>query len=197
MLRHITSGLLFVISLSIVIAIPSETSAFDQRLYIGGFGVKGGFMYVSTVHLHNKHTGLDSDFRTKAGLAGGVFFDIGLHGKTMLGLDIELFDIQVQNDREKLMNFGLNIKHTVAAYSHIRMAVRPGVGIGYGYLAEVGFIEQANFMIVKAFTEVLFVSDPKIIWVVEAAVIMAPYGRTNDYEITTNPFLMLRGGARF
>jgi hypothetical protein len=203
MLRHITSGLLFVISLSIVIAIPSDTPAFDQRLYKGGFGVKGGFLYVTTVHLHNKHTGADSDIRTKAGLAGGVFFDIGLHGKTMLGLEVELYDIQIDlydfldwDNRAKLINFSLDIKHAIA-YKHSRMAVRPGVGVGYGYLAELGPIEQASFMLAKAFTEVLFVTDPKIIWVLEAAVVMTPYGRTDDYEITANPFLMFRGGARF
>jgi hypothetical protein len=204
MIRPLTTGLLFVILLSIVIAIPSDTSAFDQRLYKGGFGVKGGFMYVTTVHLHNRHTGADNDYRTKAGLAGGVFFDIPLHRKTMLGLDIELYDIQIDqfdvldlDDRTKLINFSLDIKHTIAAYKQSRIAVRPGLGVGYGYLAEIGPIERASFVLAKAFTELLFVTDPKIIWVLEASIVMTPYGRTDDYKITANPFLMLRGGARF
>jgi hypothetical protein len=196
MILRITAGLPYVILLLIVIAIPSDTSAFDHRLYKGGFGVKGGFIYVTTVHLRDKSTGVNEDYRTKAGLTGGVFFDIGLHRKTMLGLDIELYDVQIRGDREKLINFGLNIKHAIA-YKNSRMAVRPGVGVGYGYLAEIGFIEKANFVIVKALTEVLFISDPKVIWVAEAAVVIVPYGRTIDHEITANPFLMLRGGARF
>ena len=197
MIHRITSGLLFILLLSTLSAIPADTSAFDQRLYKGGFGVKGGFIYVSTVHIDDKVTGDKvGDYQSKAGVTGGLFFDITLHQRTMLGLDIDLYDIQILNDREKLFNLGLSVKHAFPK-KHSRMAVRPGLGIGYGYLAEIGFVEQANMLMVRAFTEVLFLSDRKVAWLVEGAVVMTPYGRSLDHKISANPFLMLRGGARF
>ncbi|MDF1545648.1 MAG: hypothetical protein P1R58_11160 [bacterium] len=183
-------GLYIVVLAGSVSAVPS----LDHRLDRGGVGLKLGLFHSTTMHIKSKRTDIgDREFIWKAGFNGGPFFDIRLGRGNFVSVAVELHDVQLMDDREKLLDLNLGYKATIYVRNH-RLAYRPGISAGFGYISKVGFIEKVNLVTARAFVEMVFLSHPKYSYLVEFSVGMLPDGSGILYDVTSNPYVMLRGG---
>ncbi len=193
MKRFITTiGLLF-----LIILISQSAFAFNKSIVKGGFGIKFGFINASTVHVTDKLTDQKvGDYLTNAGLSFALFLDIPQSRKLITSFEIAIQDIQAFDNREKVINVNFTFKRIIYK-SRTRMAIKPYLGIGYAYLANLKMLQKVNFLTYHLGTEVVFLVDPKYALVTELGILGSPHGRNDDYKVTTNPILLLRAGIIF
>ncbi len=189
------SVLTICIFLLLIAGTVSAVPNLDRRLDKGGVGLKLGVFHSTTMYIKSRHADfLEAEYTWKAGFNGGPFFDVRLGRGNFISVAVELHDVQLMNDREKLLDINLGYKTTIFI-RHKRLAYRPGFALGYGYISKVGFIEKVNLMTARAFVEMVFLSHPKYSYLVEFSVGMLPTGSGSLYDVSSNPYVMLRGGV--
>ena len=77
------------------------------------------------------------------------------------------------------------------------MAFRPGIGIGYGYLAQFREYNSSNYLLLKAGLEVLFFNTDQVAYCLELSFIGSPLASDgmSDYRLGITP--VLRAGLLF
>ena len=188
--RNLIGIAVFFIMAQSLVAVPM----LDQRLNRGGVGVKVGVFNSTTMHIESEQSTLITDeYQWKAGFSGGPFFDFRLGKGHLLSLAIELHDVQMMQDREKLFDMNLGYKATFYNRQN-RIAYRPGLAAGFGYISDIGDIDKINVMTSKVFLEMVFLSHPKYSYLLEFAIAMLPTGNSRHYKVHSNPYLMFRFG---
>ncbi len=134
------------------------------------------------------------DYETKVGLSGQVFVDMPLTSKGLIGITIDLHDINVRRHRQVVLDVGMTLKFPIYGKRN-RPAVRPGIGVGYAMLAKVSDIESSTYLSVRALCEMVFYSDRKFAWVGELAVYGYPTGGNYDSDISYGPVVLIRLGV--
>ncbi len=189
--------ILLITAIIILILISSPIYAFNKSIVKGGFGFKAGIINSSTIHLKLKDSDTDAnDFETSPGLSVGIFFDIPINRKLMVGFESNIQNIYAYDEHEKALDLNIRLKRIINK-ARQRFAIKPFIGLGYAYLAKMGFLKKANLLTYHLGTEIVFFIDPKYAVLGELVIFGAPYGRSEVYEVSTNPIIVLRGGLVF
>lgn len=174
-----------------------EAQKLDPRLIHGSFSFRAGLLNIGTVHVRNRATGAKvGDFETKTGIVMGTMFDIPVYRRWMMSIQTDILDVLFMDERGLILDVSAAVKYTTFN-QYSKIAVRPGLAVGFAYLAELGFLEKVRFMTIRGFTEIIFLSNRNLALFTDISVFSAPIGFNRIYEVTTNPFVILRVGVLF
>ena len=141
-----------------------------------------------------------SKYPLKTGFGMGVGFDFRLYRPISLGIAVDQGSspIQVYNffgsriDTRQGFSAGSLMLKSVVPLSGKRLAVRLGLGPGFGYLSEILFEGWTHLTVMRYSVELML--RPFGIQVVRFDVVS---GSNDKYDITTKPFYMFRAGIGF
>lgn len=153
----------------------------------GLFGFRAGVINATTLQVD------DRSFDTNVALTAGVLFDFPLTKSSYYGFTADLLDIQVFDERQKALDVGMTFKYAVYKRESM-MALKPGLGVGYSYLARIGFLDASGYLTLKMFLEATFYSNHKYAWLADFDILWAPVGGNGDYDVTFGPAIMARFG---
>lgn len=153
-------------------------------------GVKGGFVIEGNVYINGKA------YTNKFGLYGGVFFDFHIAKKFFLSPTVDIIDVNLFEEREMFLDVSLALKKGILSKGE-RILWRPTFAAGFGYLADIGFLEQSRYLTLKTSCELIFVSSKRYTYLFEIGVVGLPAGGNDAYEVRANPHLFLRAGVLY
>jgi hypothetical protein len=153
-------------------------------------GVINGTTFTVTQRMANS---VDSTYQSRAGLMGGIFFDMRLSDSRRLSINVDIIDVGVNSDREKLLDIGLAFKQRVSAHDS-PFILRPAVGAGLGYMADINFLKASSFLTVKGYCEMLLHTEKPHTYLLELGLIAAPSGGNRVHDVRFSPMVYLRGG---
>ena len=161
-------------------------------------GIKVGYIGTGDVDLE----GQKADQRSSFG--AGLFFDFPFGNRMHYGVSGDLLRMNWKADgaryrfeeQEMMLDVGVNFKATLMSENG-PVAVRPGVGIGFGALRRMADFSGSNYLTLKAFTEVVFFTPGDVAFLVDGGVWYAPSGGDNDHDIKIGPLLVVRFGIMF
>lgn len=154
------------------------------------FTAKLGFITFGEVRIN----GVKSD--TDPGFTMGVAWDVGLDRRFSGGLSFDAHRIYVNNEGEYLFDVSLAAK-AFFLLPRSRVALRPGVAIGFGRATEVGPIDYSSYLLVKATTEAVFFTRSRSALVGELGLMTALDGSDGPNDITLGPYVVARVGILF
>lgn len=184
---------------AVMLVLGTDLSAqnMDPRLTKGSVSFRAGIISTGTVHVRDRATGAKvGDFETKFGLAMGVMFDIPVYRRWTISVQTDILDMLFMDHRGLVLDVSMAVKRT-SFNPYSKIAVRPGLAVGFAYLAEIGILEKVRFMTVRGFTEVIFMSNRNLAFFTDFSILAAPMGLNSIYKVTTNPFVVIRAGALF
>ncbi len=135
-------------------------------------------------------------YQTDPGFTFGVKFDFRLHGETFWGVTADIHRIHVRDTGQYLFDISLNLKRAFFSPASL-VSFRPGIGIGYGYLAQFREYNSSNYLILKAGLEVLFFNTDQVAYCLELSFIGSPLASdgVSDYRLGITP--IIRAGLLF
>jgi len=137
-----------------------------------------------------------ADPGTSASFSFGGFMDYKLGEKITGGLALEFHNMTNEDDGNILIDIGITLKAQIAKPSS-KFIFRPGIGLAYGILGELGPAEGSNYFVLKGGSDMIIKSSNNFNWLVDVQIIGAPTGGNDDYEMTFGPMFLLRGGVVF
>jgi hypothetical protein len=158
------------------------------RWHRGVFGVRAGIINSTTMKVG------DREYTSNVALIGGVLFDAPLTRKTTIGVTADLLDIQVFDERQKALDVGITFKYAIYR-EYTRMALKPGLGVGYAYLARIGYLDASGYLTLKTFLEAIFYVDRRFAWIADIDILWAPVGGNREYDVTYGPAVIARFGV--
>ncbi len=153
-------------------------------------GVKGGLIAQGDIYINSR------PYRNKFGLHGGIFFDFHVAKKFFISPTIDIIDINLFEQRQMFLDASLSIKKGILS-KHQRILWRPTASVGYGYMADIGFLKLTSFLTLKTSCELIFVSTKRYTYLFELGLIGLPAGGNREYEVRANPHLFLRAGVMY
>ncbi len=126
----------------------------------------------------------------------GLFVDHRLAGKFLLGLAADLQGIgsdDVDFYTSDLIDVSLSLKAQLGSRTG-RVAVRPGLGVGYGTVEVLG--DRVGHVTLRGFLEALFPTRGRLTWMSELAVYGA-VGDSENVDTSFGPGLFFRAGIVF
>ena len=193
--RHILTLLLLSLAAGLL---PVTASAFtyDPRGSKAKFGAKIGFIYSMNIRITPRDSARWT-VSTDPGLTGGVFLDIPMSRHGVIGVAVDLYDIQVENFRErrKFLDGSISVKRRFPLSKH-RVEFRPGLGVGFGYIAAFADIhDPTSYLMLKGSIEMLFNTRKRFAWMLDLVVVGAPVGGNNQADINFGPTVLVRLGV--
>lgn len=176
----------------LALAVSAATAATSVPLWEkrNFFAAKLGFITFGDVAIN----GLSTD--TDPGFTMGVAWDVGIDRRFSGGLSFDLHRIYVTNEGEYLFDVSLAAK-AFFLIPRRRVAIRPGVAIGYGRATEVGPLDYSNHLIVKTTLEGLFFSKARSALLGELGVMSSVSGSDGPNDIRLGPYVIARIGILF
>jgi hypothetical protein len=161
-------------------------------------GIEAGFLGSGRVEL----TGERADQRFSYG--AGIFFDFPFGAHMHYGVSADLLQMNWSaksrsydfEQREMMLDVGINFKATLTA-ENSPIALRPGIGVGFGALRRLDGFSGSNYLTLKAFSELVYFTPGDLAFLVDGGVWYAPTGGDNDHDITIGPLMILRFGIMF
>jgi hypothetical protein len=161
-------------------------------------GVKIGMSSAGDVRID------DAELTHSNSLTVGFFGDLpwGDHFSYGMAVDLlwmnwsggaESFDLPRS---EALLDVSLNFKGEVSCFDD-QLAVRPGVGIGFGTMRRRATLNGTNYLTLKAFVETIYSLPGDRGILAEIGVWQAPSGGDDDTLVHIGPLLLLRFGFIF
>jgi hypothetical protein len=161
-------------------------------------GVKIGISSAGDVRID------DAELTHSNSLTVGFFGDLpwGDHFSYGMAVDLlwmnwsggaESFDLPRS---EALLDVSLNFKGEVSCFDD-QLAVRPGVGIGFGTMRRRATLSGTNYLTLKAFVETIYSLPGDRGILAEIGVWQAPSGGDDDTLVHIGPLLLLRFGFIF
>jgi hypothetical protein len=154
------------------------------------FGLKAGVLNTATFK-YDDHE-IDTDY----GIIIGVLFDFPVTSWSMLGVTADILDIKAMDERHKALDVGFTMKFPI--YRQNRdFVIRPGFGVGYGYLAHVAqAFEASDYMTTKVFVEGVVYSKRRYAFLLDLGVLYTPIGGSSEYdEMRYGPVVYFRIGV--
>ncbi|MDH4157284.1 MAG: hypothetical protein OEW00_08425 [candidate division Zixibacteria bacterium] len=180
----------FSVYFAVVSMIAGSLYGADKQVQQGGVGLKAGFLHKATFTVNK------TEYDSKMGLNVGVFFDVPAYSLTMVSVAADFRDIQILDHRQWMLDLSIGLKPTIYKEKS-RLAVKPGVAVGFGYLPDIAWLSSTTYLTLKASTEVLFLVTRKYAYVAEFMVFSAPVGGNRQLEISTSPTISLRLGVMY
>ncbi|RME20023.1 MAG: hypothetical protein D6800_13565, partial [Candidatus Zixiibacteriota bacterium] len=193
--RHI-GILLFVLSVAGLLPLSATALTYDPRGSKAKFGAKIGFVYSMNIRITPRDSARWT-VSTDPGLTGGVFLDIPMSKHGVIGVAVDLYDIQVENFRErrKFFDGSITVKRRFPLSKH-HVEFRPGLGVGFGYIAAFADVhDPTSYLMLKGGVEMLFNTRKRFAWMLDLVVIGSPVGGNNQLDITFGPTFLARIGV--
>jgi hypothetical protein len=175
-----------------VSSVPAENlvrSSYGKK-HRASFGVKTGVLNAATFKYDGRE--LDTDY----GIMFGVLFDFPVTSWSIFGVTADILDIKAMDERHKALDVGFTMKFPF--YRENRdFVIRPGLGIGYGYLAHVAqSFEASDYMTTKMFVEGVVYSQRRYAFLLDLGVLYTPIGGSSEYrEMRYGPAVYFRIGV--
>jgi len=172
--------------LAVAFAVASPAHA--QRTHSTHFGAKATLLMPGEAYVEEADAFFDIDL--SFGIGG--FVDTQLGEKLLGGAYLDLLQAHAYDESAMLIDAGIALKGVLGGGSG-RVVWRPGFGLGYGTLADVGGIGSTHYLTLRAGVEMLLPSN----WLAEVSVHGAPSGGNRDVTVSYGPMVMLRLGRVF
>jgi hypothetical protein len=156
----------------------------------GYFGLVMGFVGPSQLFTDT------INYETESGFTMGFRFDFHLVNHTYWGVSADIHRLHVRDTGQYLFDLSFNLKQTFFSKGS-RVAFRPGVGIGYGYLAQFREYNSAHFVLAKGGLEVLFFSSQAVAYTLEVSMLGSVWGSNQNMDLRLGPTLVGRAGLMF
>lgn len=161
-------------------------------------GVKVGYLGAGDIDLQGQKADQRSSFMA------GLFFDFPFGTSMHYGVSADLLRMDWKADgaryrfeeQEMLLDVGVNFKATIMS-ENASLALRPGVGVGFGALRRMDNFSGSNYLTLKAFSELVYFTPGDLSFLLDAGVWYAPSGGDNDHDIKIGPLFTLRFGIMF
>ena len=148
----------------------------------------------------------DRGIKQRVGPSAGFFFDQPFGPRLHYGLSMDLHKMswrrQMPANRwdqsEWLLDLGVNLKGNLLS-ENSPLDLRPGVGAGVAFLGrmESAGVSGSNYLTLRAFVELIFVSASDLMGMLEGGVWYAPSGGDNASDLSIGPLWTLRFGVMF
>jgi hypothetical protein len=138
----------------------------------------------------------EGEFGIESGLSGGfsLEFPTSKGVSSAITFDFHKLDPEYYRYTKTLLDFGVLVKGS-ARNLKARTLVRPFVGVSYGYLGEVAWLDPSHYLIVKGGLELDFFPNYKGVgWLVELGLLGSPHGKADRYDITAEARPYIRFG---
>jgi hypothetical protein len=181
--------MLVVAVLIFVVSPAADAAQVHDRPTKGVFGIKLGL--ISRANIRG-----DLELETEIGSSAQVYADFPIFKDLFLTASVDFYYIQIIRQNDIMIEGTGGLKHEFAL-NRAGMFLRPGVGVGYAYLPEIGVMESTDYITLKVLVEAHFPIDKKKAWVGELAVMGAPKGGNDDVELSFGPGFIVRWGLAF
>jgi hypothetical protein len=191
-IRRLVAGCLLALALTAG-ALATETNGrnlighdkqWERRGY---FGFHIGFVGIGELKTDTAR------FETKAGFTFGVKFDSRIRWPWYWGVTADIHRLHILDTGQYLFDLTLNLRRSYFSNS-AKVAFRPGIGAGFGYLANFREYEPTAYLLLKGGMEVIFYSDEKIAYVIELQIMGSPLGGRAGQSYTLKPMVVGRVG---
>ncbi len=158
------------------------------------FGIRGGLFGGGDIDIN------DWEYQTENYYTIGGFWDMPITKNLYAGLSLDFNGVNVKVFRHKmedvLINTSLNIKGHFPFHDH-QVVFQPGIGFGYAIMDEFIIIRDSDYLTMRAFGEMIvyatgrygFIGDMGFLWVLS--------GGDDNYDVSTGPLFVIRGGIVF
>ncbi len=190
--RTLLTGLVCLLLFSAV------STAQDRNLIKkGNFWAKPGYFGMVTGFIGPGQFRTDTiTYETEAGFTFGFRFDFHLANHTYWGVSADVHRLHIRDTGQYLFDLSLNLKQVFFSVGS-KVAFRPGVGLGYGYLAQFREYNSANFVLAKGGLEILFFSTEAVAYTIEVDLLGSVWGSNRDSGFRYGPSLVGRVGLMF
>ncbi|HUV31030.1 MAG TPA: hypothetical protein VMY05_08090 [Acidobacteriota bacterium] len=166
----------------------------DERLA----GLKVGWLAPGTV----KIDGVEHE--TRGTYSFGAFFDFPMGRGFHYGFAVDFhhmsWDIHVGPGAcvsgNTLIDISAGLKMLLAPAGG-RVALRPGVAVGFGFVRNPERLTGSNYLAIRAGMELLVAPDSRLGLLSEVAVWYTPTGSNGEVDIIIGPLLLIRAGIVF
>jgi hypothetical protein len=138
----------------------------------------------------------DYEYEPDAGYTLGGFLDYKLGPKISGGLALDIHKFNAYEESGTLFDIGVTLKALIYG-ANSKFVFRPGFGIGYGMLGEMGIYESSTYMLLKGNVEMVILRPSGFSWLVDLGIMGAPTGGNNDADMYLDPGLFVRAGLVF
>lgn len=148
------------------------------------FGMKVGLLGSGDFTVKNGYGGVQ--FGIGSGLSGGFSLEFPTSKGVSSGITFDFHKIDPEYYRytKTLLDFGIVVKAS-ARNLQAKTLIRPFVGVSYGHLGEVAWLDPSHYLIVKGGLELDFFPNYKGAgWLVEVGLLGSPHGKADQYDIT-------------
>lgn len=140
--------------------------------------------------------GEDISLRAQVGSSAQLFADFNLYREFFLSSSFDFYYVEIVRDNQIMLEGSLGLKRTVdLGFKTTRF--KPGVAIGFAYLARVNALKPSNYITIKGGVETHFRMTPRRTWLLELAMIQSVHGQNNQYDLAFGPSLIARVGLTF
>jgi hypothetical protein len=135
-------------------------------------------------------------YETESGFTFGAKLDFRLSGGTYWGFSADIHRLHIRDTGQYLFDVSLNLRHAIYSPSSM-VAFRPGIGVGYGYLAQFREYNSSGYLLLKGGVEVLFFGGEHTAYVLELGMVGSPWGSNSDLSFRLSPLMLARAGLLF
>jgi hypothetical protein len=126
----------------------------------------------------------------------GGFVDYKLGPKITGGAAFNFGGFSAYEESSIQMDIGFTIKAMVFSETS-NLTFRPGFGISYGMIGEMGPYESSSYLVLHGMVEMVIATQSNMSYLAEIGLTGAPDGGNDDITMTTSPRLLIRGGIIF
>jgi hypothetical protein len=170
--------------------VAAENGNWYSRQTTGVFGLKAGVINGGSVRI-------GQTYETEIGLTGQAFFDLPLRTNLFAVTALDFYDLRLDADSKWMLDINLGLKPSYYL-RRIDTDIKPALSVGWGHLEMDSTVETSDFLMVRLSCEGHFYIHKKRAWVLEAAMLYAPWAANDQYpDATIGPLLLLRAGVAF
>jgi len=168
----------------------TASSGFDVLEKNTTYGFNAGLYSPGEVWVEG--TSFDGDM--SFGLSG--FMDYKLGPKISGGGILSLNSFGANDESAMMMEIGFTLKAWINN-DDSNLLFRPGFGLSYGMLGEIGSLESSQYFVIHGGVELVLLNENNMNWTFMLGISGAPTGGNDDNEMTYGPGLLLRAGLVF
>jgi len=134
-----------------------------------------------------------ASYEIKPGFTFGVKFDSRISGPYYWGVTADIHRLHILDTGQYLFDISLNLRRSFFSKSAL-VSFRPGVGAGFGHIANFRQFDPTTYLLLKGGMEVIFFSDQKVAYLFELQLLGSPVGGRPGLALKLNPMIVARAG---
>ena len=149
---------------------------------------------------HKSNASVTYDIDLDQSYSAGIVMEFPLKPSLRVDFEVNVHDVSVD---QFLLEYSQMLLH-VGAGPRLQfrlgdgpILIRPGVSLGYGYLAEKGVVDASDYTILNASTELVMLTSSRTSLLMETSLLWALGGGDDRWKVTGGPVLLFRAGLLF